>query len=463
MRRSALSLLIAAALSACAHGVPKEADTAERLQPAPASWSRSTATTSASAEVLSTWWTQFDDPLLGELIHDALRANPDLLQARATLAQARALRSQTAASRSPQIGTSASVTRSRKQQVSTNTWSAGLDASWEADFFGALSSATRARDADVAAATADLATVQRSLSAEVATAYLQLRGARQTLRIAQDNLTAQQETATLIGWRVKAGLASSLDEEQAKLSVEQLRATLPTQEATIAVAEHQLGVLLGLSPNALQERLGTSERVPQVTSELPLALPAEVLRQRPDVRAAESRIQAEALRLQGKRAERLPTFAVNGSLALQAATAAALNGPGALVSAAAAAVDWPLWDGGSRKSQVEAQQAVLEQARQTYRSTVLTALQDVEDALTYLGSTQTRLVNLERADESARNALLLARHRYQAGLIDFTTLLDSQRSALTAQSSLATARTDLGLYRVRLYKALGGGWSPSAS
>jgi len=133
-----------------------------------------------------------------------------------------------------------------------------------------------------------------------------------------------------------------------------------------------------------------------------------------------------------------------------------------VVSAAAAAVSWPLWDGGSRQGKIDAQQAVLDQSRASYQAAVLTALQDVENALASLDATRTQLQALQLADEAARNALLLARQRYQAGLVDFSVLLDAQRSALTAQSSLASAQTDLGLNLIRLYKALGGGWSASA-
>jgi multidrug efflux system outer membrane protein len=430
----------------------------------PAGWSPATGQAPAALDLpaLTAWWRQFDDPLLSALIDEALQANTSIQQARASLAQVRALRAQQAALGSPQLGSSAGITRSRSQQVGSTLYDAGLDASWEPDFFGSQAAAVRAREADISASAADLATVQMSISAEVGLAYLQLRGGYQGLRIARENLAAQQDTEALVGWRAQAGLASSLEAEQARLSVQQLRAAIPAQEASLRKTEFQIAVLLGQPPASLHERLGHSDRLPAAAPDLPTGVPADVLRLRPDVRAAEASIRAETERLRSSQAERWPSFSISGSLALKAATLGGLSAANAVVSAAAAAVSWPLWDGGSRQGKIDAQQAVLDQSRASYQAAVLTALQDVENALASLDATRTQLQALQLADEAARNALLLARQRYQAGLVDFSVLLDAQRSALTAQSSLASAQTDLGLNLIRLYKALGGGWSASA-
>ncbi|WP_245909566.1 efflux transporter outer membrane subunit [Sphaerotilus hippei] len=430
----------------------------------PAQWSATPtavlqATGALEARALGRWWQRFDDALLSTLIEESLQANTDLALAGSRLRQARALRDQQQAVDSPQLGSSASASRSRTRQVGSTSLSAGLDASWEPDFHGAQADRLRGREADVAAAAADLATTRMGLAAEVGLAHVQLRGARLALGIARDNLAAQDETLALMRWRVQAGLASSLDAEQARLSVETLRAALPARESAIAQYEHRIAVLLGRSPEALRPLLGDTSALPIDTSPLPAGVPAEVLRQRPDVRAAEWSLRAEAERLAGTRAERWPSFAITGSLALQAGTLAALTGPGALASAIGAAVSWPLWDAGERRALIEQQQEVLEQARLSYRSVVLTALEDVENALVALGATHRQTEALQQADEAARNALLLAQQRYQAGLIDFGTLLDAQRSALSAADSLASARTDASLNLIRLYKALGGGWS----
>lgn len=445
----------------------------------PSAWAATAPVASASAAAshasqasaaldrtsLARWWQQFDDPLLVALIDEALQGNTDLAVARARLDQARALRDSQAAGASPQLGSSVGVSRSHTRSTGISSWQAGLDASWEPDFFGAQSSALRGRELDVAASVADLATTRMTVAAEVGIAYATLRGSRAQWRIARDNLAAQEQTLALTRWRAQAGLASTLDAEQARLSTEQLRANLPALEASIAQSEHRLAVLLGQPPAALRERLGSDDRLPASARDLPAGVPAELLRQRPDVRAAELAILAEAERLTQRQAQRWPSFRLSGSLALKAATLSGLGGAGALASSVAAAVDWPIWDGGTRRAAIDQQEAVLAQARASYRAAVLTALEDVENALTALAATRAQLDSLGQAQGAAQNAVLLARQRWQAGLIDFGTLLDAQRSALSADNSLAGARTNERLNLIRLYKALGGGWeeTPAAT
>lgn len=461
----AAALLLGACLllAGCAHlnaGAPPSPDTA-RPTALPAQWSEAGAPHDDTR--LTTWWRLFDDPLLGALVEDALQANTDLRSAAATLAQARALRDVAAAGLQPQVDLGASAGRSRSGSSRGNTVRTGLDASWELDFFGATRQAVRGAEADVHTAAADLATTRLAIAGEVGQAYLQLRGYRLQQSLAQQSLAAQLETLQLTQWRAQAGLASSLDAEQARATAEQTRASLPAYATNIAQTEHRLAVLLALPPQALHQRLGDDTRLPQAdTAALPLGLPADLLRTRPDVHAAESAIVAESARLAQRQAEALPAFSISGSLALQAVSAAALGNGAAVASSIAAAVSWPLWDGGANRARQAAQQAVLQRSRIAYEAAVLTALRDVEDALSALRASQAQREHLQAADEAARNALLLARQQYQAGLVDFTTLLDAQRTALTIANNLASARTNEGLNLVLLYKGLGGGWTPPA-
>lgn len=465
-RRSALpvSLLLPVVLAACAAApVPEPA----APRGVPAVWSAAAvAPARLDRAALAQWWRQFDDPLLTALIDEAWQGNTDLATAQARLAQARALRDSQSASAAPQLGSSAGVSRTRtglSGGSGSSTWQAGLDASWEPDFFGGSAAALRGREQDVKAAQANLATTRMTVAAEVGLAYVALRGNRRQLAIAEDNLQAQEQTQSLTRWRAQAGLASTLDAEQARLSTEQLRATLPALRAAIAQSEHRIAVLLGLPPAALRERLGSGDRVPQALADLPAGVPVDVLRLRPDVRAAEATWQAEAERLGARRAERWPSFLLSGSLALKAATLSALGASRALVGTVAAAVDWPLWDGGARVAAIAQQQAVRDAADAAWRAAVLTALEDVENALTTLAATRAELQSLTAAREAAANALLLARQRWQAGLIDFGTLLEAQRSALSADKSLAAAQADGASNLIGLYKALGGGWSDEAA
>ncbi|MEX8492899.1 efflux transporter outer membrane subunit [Sphaerotilus sp.] len=409
------------------------------------------------------WWTRFDDPLMGTLVTEALQANLDLGIARTRLAQARALRDQTAASRAPQLGSSASLSRNRSSGRTASSYSAGLDASWEADVFGELASAERGARADVATASANLAAARLSVAGEVGLAYVQLRANRARRALTLSSLAAQDETLQLTGWRTQAGLASSLEVEQARASAEQTRAQIPAYDTAIAQGEHALALLLGQDPDALRVRLGDSTRVPVPATDLDDrlrdGLPADLLRQRPDVQAAESAITAELARLDQAQAARRPAFRLSGSLGWQALTLAALGSPGALAAGLAAAVDWPVLDGGRGAAQVQAQQAVLDRARLVYQSAALVAAQDVADAVSALDGSRRQTAALDAATDAARNANRLARQRYEAGLIDFTTLLDTQRTLLSVDNSRAAAAADTSLHLIRLCKALGGDWT----
>ena len=177
------------------------------------------------------------------------------------------------------------------------------------------------------------------------------------------------------------------------------------------------------------------------------------------MRVAEHRIQAALARVSAADAARYPTFSISGSLGLNALTLAALTNGGSVISALVGRISVPLFDGGAGRSQVLAQEAALEQARVGYQAVVLTALKDVEDALVALQGDRARLVHLQNAATAAANSDLLARQRYASGLIDFQTVLQTQRALLTTQDSVATTRADISADHVRLYKALGGGWN----
>lgn len=448
MNLSGAVLLLA--LAGCATAPPESRPPAPAAE-TPAAWSASLPA--------ATGWRGFGDPLLEALVAESLAANTDLQVAQAALAQARAQRDVVAAAQSPQVGSSASAGRSRNAGFTTNSVKLGLDASWEVDLFGARRNATAAAELGAAASEATLAATRLAVAGNTALAYLQWLGTREQIAIARESVASQEETLQIVQWRVAAGLASSLDAEQAKTTLEQTRAQLPALQKTLSADEHQLAVLTGRAPAALASRLAAAPAtLPALPGLPPAAMPAELLRQRPDVRAAELKVQAELATLAQRDAERLPSFSVSGNLGWAAATLGALGGPATLAAGVVAAIDWPLVDGGAAKARVALQQAVLDGARASYQAAVLAALQDVEDNLAALATGTERVAALERAAEAAANALLLARHRYQAGLVDFTTLLDAQRSVLSARDSLAGARTELWLAHVRLAKALGGAW-----
>ena len=394
------------------------------------------------------------------LVTQALQANTSIRSAQAALQQSRALRDVSAAGLMPTLSTSGSMQRNRANGLdASNSFRVGLDASWEPDIFGGQRSALNAAEADTQALQATLADVQVSVAAEVALAYVQLRGQQAQLAIARNNLASQQETLQITNWRAQAGLTASLEVEQARTASEQTSALTPLLEASIARTRHSLAVLTGQRPEALLKQLQPAQPIPQPASTLALDIAAQTLRQRPDVRAAELRITAALARVSVADAARYPGFAIGGSLGLNAQTLAALGNSAGLVSSLIGSLSLPLFDGGARRAQLLAQEAALEQARANYQAVVLSALRDVADALVALDGDRTRLTHLQSAAEAAGNAALLAQQRYSSGLIDFQTVLQVQRTLLTAQDSVASTRADIGLDHVRLYKALGGGWN----
>lgn len=415
----------------------------------------------AGGEALARWWRVFDDPLLVQLVEDALAANTDVRVAAANLRAARAVREQAASALWPQV--SASLTAQRSAPAggrSQNVFEAGFDASWEADLFGGTQHAVAAQDAVVGANAATLASTQVSIAAEVAQSYLQLRGAQARAVVASDNLASQRETLQISEWRRQAGLANDIDVEQARTAVEQTRAQLPVLQQSAAQLAHALGVLTGRPPEALLVQLTAPRSLPQPVQELAVAVPAQTLRQRPDVTAAERQLRAAAERVGQDDAARYPGLQLAGSLAWAGLTLGSVGSVSAARSLLAS-LSQPLFDGGNRNAQLAQREAEFDAARESYRASVLAALQDVEDSLVALSSGRERVAALQDGVEAARNAALLATQRYASGLIDFQTVLDTQRTLLNVQDTLASAQTDLAASRVRLYKALGGGWQPA--
>lgn len=407
----------------------------------------------------ATWWNDFHDPLLAELIARAMQANPNIVSSQAALQQARALRDVKLAATRPNLTFSGSAQRNTSEggPASVN-FRGGLDANWELDVFGATRSAVANSEADLQAAIANLRDVQLSMTAEVALAYIQLRGLQTQLDIARHNLSSQQETLQITQWRAQAGLVTSLEVEQAQTAVAQTAAQIPALQSSLAKARHSLAVLTGQRPHELDTLLQATLAIPQVAAQAADVIPADSLRQRADVRAAEERIVAALAAVDAAQAARLPKFRLGGSLGLTALTLAGFNNGAALATQILASMSVPVLDGGASKAQVRAQQAVLAQTRASYQNTLLTALKEVEDALIALRNDRERLGYLQQAASAANNAALLAQNRYSSGLIDFQTVLQTQRTLLGAQDSVAGLQVDLSSGHVRLIKAMGGGW-----
>jgi NodT family efflux transporter outer membrane factor (OMF) lipoprotein len=468
--RCMLAALAGLGLAGCAAVGP---DYVPPVPAAPAAWRQLDpaalpAVRGETPDALAHWWRQLDDAMLSGLIEDALRASPDLESAQARLRESRARRGVADAARYPALDATASASRTRSSEqtgggLTRNLFSAGFDASWELDVFGGVRRGVEAAQADVEAAQAGLDDTRVSLAAEVATNYVEVRSLQQRLDIARANLDAQSETLQLTEWRAQAGLVNDQDVEQARSNREQTRAQIPLLQASLVEAEHRLDVLLGLTPGTLHPRLASALALPSLPARIAVGIPADTLRQRPDVRAAERRLAAETARLGAAEAARYPSFSLSGSIGLDALTLGGLGNGGAAASSLLAGITAPLFDGGRLRAQAEAQDAVRAQAAVAYRQAVLAALQDAENALSALARSREREQALAAAATAARNAADLARQRYGAGLIDFQSVLDTERTRLSVEDGLASARADGVQALVRLYKALGGGWSPQAA
>lgn len=445
----------------CATGAAR--GVAARPIDAPAWHGTADGVASASAD-LSRWWQQLDDTTLTGLIDTALRDSPDVHIAQARLRQARAQRAQAAAQLWPTVTGSGSA--SGRQASSDGTTSrngslgASIDASWEPDVFGGTRAGIDAASAELAASAADLQATHVSLAAEVALTYGDLRTWQARLAIARSNEASQAETLTLTSFRAQAGLVSSLDVEQARTNLAQTRAQIPSLEATVTQATYRLATLTGQPAGTLTASLATAAPLPAVPAQIAIGIPADTLRQRPDIRAAEQRVLAETARLTQADTRRYPRFALSGTVGAEVLSGA-ITGGTSLVSSLAASLAQTLFDHGRIRQQIAIQSAVQEQAVASYEAVVLTALEDVENALVSFEGSRQRLASLEEAATAARDAALLARTQYAAGLTDFQTVLNTERTVLSVQDSVALTAGDRVTALIQLYKAVGGGWSPA--
>lgn len=433
---------------------------------------------------LSAWWTQFDDNLLTDLIARATASNLQIAQSVARLAQAHESLVQARGDLLPSLSGSAGATRNFTEGGSSsivvggnsdgtggtvvNTGgssgstqlSLGLSASWQVDIFGGLTRAMQAARADEAAARFDLEGVRTSVAGEVATNYIDARLAQARLEIARSTLKTQDDNLEIAGWRVQAGLASSLDGEQARAQRAQTAASIPSIETSYLQAVNRLGILTGQAPGALRTEIEAVQPIPHAPEGIAVGIPADTLRRRPDVRSAERQLAAATARIGVAKAALFPALSISGNINSDAATVGKLGD--VLTGGLFAGITQTIFDAGRRNSQVRAARAATDLAFANYRQTVLSGLEDVENAIQALGAARARQAQLTVALDASNNAALYARSQYRSGLIDFLTVLQSEQSLLLARDQLASARADEALALVQLYLALGGGWQPDA-
>ena len=429
------------------------------------------------------WWSSFQDPELNSLIERAVGRNLDLKLALERVQEARAARGVVRSGYFPSIDADVSAARLRggfNQGVihvapspigpnagaslispfETNVFQGNLGASWELDVFGRIRRGVQASTADVVAAEENRRDVLVILLGDVGRVYAQLRGFQRRLEIANKNIKTQQETLDLTTARAKAGLATELDVSRAAAQLESTKAVVPSLLSGINVSIHRLSVLLGEEPGALHTELEKTSPIPSAGPDVEVGLPSDLLERRPDIRRAEAELAAATARVGQAKAERFPSFVLTGTAGRQATQLHDLTlGLGNFFSVGPG-ISLPLFTGGRIRSNIAVQASRERQALTGYHSTILSALEEVENALVNYSEEQERRDRLNQAVEQSQLAVTLADEQYRAGLTDFLSVLDAQRELYANEDQLVQSQTSVTSDLVGVYRALGGGWNP---
>ena len=430
-----------------------------------------------AAANLHQWWSHFNDPVLHQLICETSTANLTLREAGQRIIESRARRDVAVGGLFPQSQTLDG--RYSKSQISRNdanffeapgvfapnirpeNWQIGLNASWELDFWGRYRRAIEAADANLEASIAAHDETRVLLLAEVGQAYVDLRTLEARTILARETLTIQRYILKIAQDKQTAGLGSAIDTAQAEVIMRQTESTLPKLEIARRQASHRLCTLMGQNPTDLTERIGWQGFVPTPPANLAFGIPADLLRQRPDVRRAERILAAQSARIGMAEAEFFPHVSLVGRLGYSAENPSSLFTPGSQVGLISPGFSWNILNYGRITNNVKAEEAVFEQLRLAYQSAVLDAAREAEDAMVayVLGFEQA-----ESLDRSAKASIVTvdkSLELYQAGAIDFGRVYVLQSESLRQRDNLAIAESAIALSLIDLFKSLGGGWQVS--
>ncbi|KPB71526.1 efflux transporter outer membrane subunit [Pseudomonas cannabina] len=455
--------LLVLALAACAVGPDYKAP-----QTAPVKLESAAQGNYDRSKMNTLWWQQFEDPTLNKLVARSLDGNRDLRVAFARLKSARAIRDDVANDIMPVVTSRASSDIGKGQQpgiterrVNSERYDLGLDMAWEVDLFGRIQRQLEASDADQDAAEANLYQLQVTLIAEVVDAYGQLRGAQLREAIARDNLTNQQKSQDITTQLRDAGVGNELDVVRSDARLAAVEATVPQLQAEQTRQRNRIATLLGERPDTLSVDLSPS-KLPAIAKALPIGDATQVLRNRPDIRAAERQLAASTARIGVATADLFPRVSLSGFLGFTAGRGSQIGSSAARAWSLGPSITWAAFDLGSVRAQIRSADADAEGALANYEQQVLLALEESENAFSDYNKRQQRLVALMRQSESSRAAARLASVQYREGTADFLVLLDAERERLAAEDSQAQAEIELYRGIVAIYKALGGGWQPQA-
>jgi NodT family efflux transporter outer membrane factor (OMF) lipoprotein len=422
-----------------------------------------------------TWWRVFRDPVLTNLEQQVAAANLDVRTATLRLAESRFQRGVTAAAQFPSLNGDAKYTREKYSQngivsliaplagpgfsvPAINDFNTGFDASWELDLWGKVRRQVEAADANVDQAADQRRDALVSSLAELARDYEQLRGVQTQIRIANDNLKVDRDILVLAQERQQRGLQNGLDVENAAAQVEAVRAQIPQLQQQESEAINALSFLLDQPPGALRAMLGSRTAVRTGPPRIPLGIPSELARRRPDIRAAEDQLHAATANIGVAIGDFFPSVQLNGTVGYDALDIGNLYKPNSLQYNFGPSISLPIFQGGRLHGTLQLRDAQQQEAGINYRKTVLQAWHDVVNALVAHRLEMARRARLRSQAEHSRAALDLARARYNDGLTEFLNVLDAERSLLQAEQQYATSTTNVALDLVQLFKALGGGW-----
>jgi NodT family efflux transporter outer membrane factor (OMF) lipoprotein len=454
----------------------------------PAQWS-STAAANGAARVSSeraqtvAWWSSFNDATLTSLVQQSAEQNLDIKQAVLRIEEAQAQTAVVAGGLWPDVSANASWSR---QRLSTNTpngaifglnfpdlpptlvnpynqYQLGLGASWTLDLFGTERRSIEAANAQMQAAVEGAHAALLSMVSDVAATYIDLRGAQLRRSILERSLATQRDLLQLTRDRRNAGLTSDLDVENALAEVGTTQAEVPVADREITVDINELSELMARAPEALRAELERAQPVPAAPPVVPIGLPSDLARRRPDVRQAEANLHAATAEIGIAVSNYFPQLTLTAAGGFQSEGLSQLVATASHFTSFGPAIQLPIFEGGRLHAQVRLQKVKAKEAAVAYAQIVLTALHQVEDALAAYGADQARRASLEMAAKASRNARLLARQRYQSGVASFIDVLDAERTEEENELSFADATTAVSTDLVQLYRALGGGWESGDS
>ncbi|MEQ8603184.1 MAG: efflux transporter outer membrane subunit [Marivibrio sp.] len=418
------------------------------------------------------WWTRFQDPLLDRLVARGLAENPDVLTADSRVREARALLRGARAAKRPTLDAEAEAgiegrrayADAERDEERALGGAFGLAAvfDWSLDLFGGMEREIQAAEADLRLIEAERRDAALGVAAEIARTYADLRGAQTRLALADESLALQRRSLQLVQGRVDSGLASDLDMARAEAELAALEADRAPIRTEIQRAAAALAVLTGSPPGALPDAVREAGAPPQISGGPPIGAPLDLLRQRPDLVAAEEALIRATAEIGVAEAELYPKFSLPGRIGLDLSDVFTGEMVTAIVGSLFLAIDAPLFDGGAQEAEVEAATERAEQALLAYRATLLGALQEVEGALEGYAGAARRVQSLEQAVTANRLAFTRAEQRYTQGLASFLDVLEAQRSLTDRRFDLADARTDLAREAIALYQAAGLAPAPDA-